>query len=128
VEKIFLCPAEYNHATVNRKLLLGVFSRLSAFAEKQSFTITFSAKEVTLYTKGFSSIFTEQVAKQEKTEGSVTIGLGISDFTNALSAMGSEEVVIHYKTDAGHVHLQEGESNFKYVLSPVVVPWASKAK
>lgn len=124
VEKIFVLPSGYNHATVNRKLLLNVFGRLGAFAEKSSFTLSFVGDKITLYTKGFNSIFQEQVAKSEKTEGNVTVGLGIAAVINILSAMQSEDVVIRYKTNDDHVHFQEGESNFKYVLSPVVVPWA----
>lgn len=126
VEKIFTVPSGFTRATVNRKVLLSVFSRLSAFAEKSAFTLTLSADKVTLLTKGFDSIFQEQVAKTEKTEGSVTIGLGIAHVISVLSAMQSEEVVLHYKTDKDHVHFQEGESNFRYVLSPVAVVWEKK--
>lgn len=129
VEKIFCLPSDYNNATINRKLLLNIFGRLGAFAEKSSFTFTFSDKKVILYTKGFNSIFQEQAAKIEKTEGNITIGLGIAAVINILSVMQSEDIIIRYKTGDDHVHFQEGESNFKYVLSPVVVPWAaSKGK
>jgi DNA polymerase III sliding clamp (beta) subunit (PCNA family) len=128
VDKIFTTPSNFNRATINRKLLLSCLGRLGAFAEKNALSITLSTDKVTLYTKGYNSIFQEQVGKTEKTDGSVTIGLGIADLTNVLSAMESEDVVLHYKSDNDHVHFQEGESNFKYVLSPVAVAWATKVK
>lgn len=126
VEKIFKTPSEFLRATINRKLLLNTFSRLGPFAEKNYFTLSFSDQKITLYTKGYNSIFQEQVAKKETNEKSVTIGLGIVDFTNILSAMSSEEVVLYYKSNGDHIHIQEGDLNFKYVLSPVAVDWESK--
>lgn len=128
VEKIFTTPSDFNTATVNRIILLHAFSRLKAFAEKSTFTFTFAGEKVTLTSKGFDSIFQEQVAKTEKTEGTITVGLGLNDVMTILMAMQSEEVVIRYKTDGDHIHFQEGESKFFYVLSPVVVAWQNKGK
>lgn len=124
VAKIFTVPDAYQSATITRSQLLSVFGRLSAFAEGNSFTLSFAADKVTVATRGYNSIFQEQVAKIEKTEGTITIGLGIADMVNVLNSMRAEEVIIRYKTADDHVHMQEGSSDFRYVLSPVQVSWA----
>lgn len=123
VAGIFNIPGGFSCATMDRKILLGVFGRLAAFAEKSSFTLSFSADKASLMTKGYSSTFQEQVAKIEKNDGTITIGLGVSDVLAVLGAMASAEVEIHYKTGDDHVFFQEGDGS-KYVLSPVSVDWA----
>lgn len=128
VGKVFTTPESFRSAIINRKVLLGVFSRLSAFAEKSSFTIAFTGDKVTLETRGFNSIFQEQVASVGDAGTVVKVGLSIADVFNVLTAMQSEEVVAKFHTAADHVHLQEGDSNFKYVLSPVQINWGTKEK
>lgn len=129
VAKVFNIPESFRAARIHRKILLGVFGRLSAFAEKSSFTISFSGDKATLETRGFNSIFQEQVALVEKIEGPVVkVGLSISDVTNVLTSMQSEDVVIRFHTSDDHVHMQEGDLNFKYVLSPVTINWGTKGK
>jgi len=128
VAKVFTVPGGFHKATINRKTLLGVFGRLSAFAEKNAFSISFKDDKATIITKGFNSVFQEQVAVTEKNLTESSIGLGIADTVNVLSVMASEDVVIHYGSDTDHVHFQEGEANFKYVLSPAAVSWLAKPK
>lgn len=128
VGKVFTVPTGFHRATINRKVLLSVFGRLSAFAEKNAFSISFKEDKVTVLTKGYNSVFQEQVATTEKNLHETTVGLGIADTINVLSVMASEDVVLHYGTDADHVHFQEGDANFKYVLSPAQVSWIAKTK
>jgi len=128
VAKIFTVPSEHRTATINRAQLISVLTRLSGFAEKGTLSLTFSGSTVVLDTRGYGSAFQESVAKTEKSEGSVTVGLGLSDVSNVLSVMKSEDVVLRYGSDADHIHVQEGESNFKYVLSPAEIEWGNKGK
>ncbi len=128
VAKIFTVPGDHKAATINRAELIKVLARLSAFAEKGTLSLTFNSGTVVLATRGYGGAFQETVAKTEKSEGSVTVGLGLSDVSNVLSVMKSEDVVLRYGSDADHVHAQEGEANFKYVLSPAEIEWATKAK
>lgn len=128
VEKVFVVPTDYSRATINRKVLLNTLGRVGAFAEKNSFSASFAGSKVTLYTRGYSSVFEEAVGRTEKTEDNVSVGLGIAAVTNILSVMQGEEVVIQYKSDKDHVYFQEGDMNFKYVLSPVNLPWSKGKK
>lgn len=128
VAKIFTVPNNYKLATLNRGVLLASLGRLGSFAEKGSFTVSFAGSKATLVTKGYSSTFQEQIAKQEESEGTVTIGLGISDVVSVLTVMKSEDVVLRYINDEAHVHFQEGDSEFRYVLSPVQITWGAKGK
>jgi DNA polymerase III sliding clamp (beta) subunit (PCNA family) len=128
VAKVFSVPNIFHKATVNRKALLGIFGRLSAFAEKNAFSISFAKDTALVVTKGFNSTFEERVAITGKDLKEATIGLGIADTINVLSVMASEDVVIHYGTDTDHVHFQEGDANFHYVLSPAQVSWLEKKK
>lgn len=128
VAAVFQLPSGYNKATINRSVLLSVFGRLSAFAEGAAFTATFAEAKVTLLAKGYNSVFQEQVAKVENNDSPITIGLGVADMLNILMVMKSEDITIFYKSDVDHVHFKEGELNFRYVLSPVQVPWATKGK
>src|SRR5208282_4523136 len=79
VANIFRVPEGFATATINREVLLGCLGRLSAFAEKSSFSLTFATDKATAATRGFNSIIQEQLAKDEKSEGSVTLGLGIAN-------------------------------------------------
>lgn len=128
VAKIFTVPGEHRAATINRAQLINVLARLSAFAEKGTLSLTFSGSTVVCATRGYGGAFQESVAKTEKPEGSVTVGLGLSDVSNVLSVMKSEDVVFRYGSDVDHIHVQEGESNFRYVLSPAEIEWGSKKK
>lgn len=128
VANIFRVPEGFATATINREVLLGCLGRLSAFAEKSSFSLTFATDKATAATRGFNSIIQEQLAKDEKSEGSVTLGLGIANVTNVISAMCSEKVVLRYKTSNDHIFAQEGDAEFKYVLSPVALAWVKEKK
>lgn len=127
VSKVFTTPEAFKTTRINRQILLSVFGRLGAFAEKNAFTITAAGNKMTLQSKGYNSNFTEQVALLDTVAESVTIGLGISDMMNVLTAAQSEDVTIRFKSNADHVHVQEGDTNFHYVLSPVTVEWEKKA-
>jgi len=127
VSKIFITPGTFNSTRVDRKVLLSSFLRMSAFAEQNTFTINFAGDKLTLTSKGHSSTFQEQVGAT-KMEGNVTVGLGIASFVSCLTAMEGEEVVIKYASVKDHIHLQEGDLNFKYVISPVTVEWEKKGK
>ena len=128
VAKIFTVPGEHRTATINRAQLINVLARLSAYAEKGTLSLTFNGSTVVCATRGYGSAFQESVAKTEKSEGPTTVGLGLSDLSNVLSVMKSEDVVFRYGSDSDHIHVQEGESNFKYVLSPAEIEWGNKGK
>lgn len=128
VEKIFTIPGSFSTATVDRRSLVSVFSRLSAFSEAGSFTLSFVADKVRLTAKGYNSQFEEVVPKTEKTDGTITVGLATNDMISILQAMRGDTVVLRYGTADDHVHIQEGDSPFRYVLSPVQVPWTKGSK
>jgi DNA polymerase III sliding clamp (beta) subunit (PCNA family) len=123
VKTLFTKSETLKSVEVNREALIDVMSRLKAFAENKTFSLTLSGDKATLMTRGYNSVFQEQIPLGKKIDDSITIGLGIVDVSNSISIMASEDVVIKYKSDSDHIYLQEGESNYKYILSPVALSW-----